>query len=320
MNYHKLMQRCINLGEKALGKTYPNPNVGSLLFYDGKIISESFTSEYGKNHAEINVINKINDNEILKKSTLFVTLEPCSHFGKTPPCCNAIFNKKIKNVVIGCKDPNELVNGGGINFLKSNDVNVEYGILEKECKDLHKRFFTFHEKKRPYIILKWAETIDGFISPSINKSGRPFWISNKFSRQLSHKWRSKEHAILVGGQTYEIDNPILNARNWDGNDPLRFILTKNKKIYNNNFEIISNKKHLSVNEINDILFEKNIQSIIIEGGKKTLEMFINSNCWDEARVIVSKNKLNSGTKSPVLNSRLINEIMIDGDSIQFYFN
>ena len=205
-------------------------------------------------------------------------------------------------------------------ILKSNDVNVEYGILEKECKDLHKRFFTFHEKKRPYIILKWAETIDGFISPSINKSGRPFWISNKFSRQLSHKWRSKEHAILVGGQTFEIDNPILNARNWDSNDPLRFILTKNKKIYNNNFEIISNKKHLSVNEINDILFEKNIQSIIIEGGKKTLEMFINSNCWDEARVVVSKNKLNSGTTSPVLNSRLINEVMIDGDSIQFYFN
>ncbi len=320
MNHQKLMQRCINLGEKALGKTYPNPNVGSLLFYDGKIISESFTSEYGKNHAEINVMNKINDNDILKKSTLFVTLEPCSHFGKTPPCCNAIFNKKIKNVVIGCKDPNKLVNGGGINFLKSNNVNVEYGILEKECKDLHKRFFTFHKKKRPYIILKWAETSDGFISPPLNKSGRPFWISNKFSRQLSHKWRSKEHAILVGGQTFEIDNPILNARNWDCNDPHRFILTKSKKIYTNNFEIISNKKHLTVSEINDILFEKNIQSIIIEGGKKTIEMFINSNCWDEARVVVSKNKLNSGITSPVLNSRLIKEIMIDGDSIQFYFN
>ena len=320
MNHQKLMQRCINLGEKALGKTYPNPNVGSLLFYDGKIISESFTSEYGKNHAEINVINKINDNDVLKKSTLFVTLEPCSHFGKTPPCCNAIFNKKIKNVVIGCKDPNELVNGGGINFLKSNDVNVEYGILEKECKDLHKRFFTFHEKRRPYIVLKWAETSDGFISPSINKSGRPFWISNKFSRQLSHKWRSKEHAILVGGQTFEIDNPILNARNWDSNDPHRFILTKNKKIYNNDFEIISNKKHLTVSEINDILFEKNIQSIIIEGGKKTLDMFINSDCWDEARVIISKNKLKKGISSPVLNSRLNSELMIDGDSIQFYFN
>ena len=320
MNHQKLMQRCINLGEKALGKTYPNPNVGSLLFYDGKIISESFTSEYGKNHAEINVINKINDNDILKKSTLFVTLEPCSHFGKTPPCCNAIFNKKIKNVVIGCKDPNKLVNGGGINFLKSNNVNVEFGILEKECKDLHKRFFTFHKKKRPYIILKWAETSDGFISPSLNKSGRPFWISNKFSRQLSHKWRSKEHAILVGGQTFEIDNPKLNARNWDGNDPLRFILTKNKKIYNNNFEIISNKKHLTVSEINDILFKKNIQSIIIEGGKKTLEMFINSDCWDEARVVVSENKLKHGTTSPVLNSRVNKEVMIDGDSIQFYFN
>ena len=320
MNHQKLMQRCINLGEKALGKTYPNPNVGSLLFYDGKIISESFTSEYGKNHAEINVINKINDNDVLKKSTLFVTLEPCSHFGKTPPCCNAIFNKKIKNVVIGCKDPNELVNGGGINFLKSNDVNVEYGVLEKECKDLHKRFFTFHKKKRPYIILKWAETSDGFISPSINKSGRPFWISNKFSRQLSHKWRSKEHAILVGGQTFEIDNPILNTRNWDNNDPLRFVLTKNKKIYNKNFQIISNKKYLIASEINEILFQKNIQSIIIEGGKKTLEIFINSGCWDEARVIKAKKKLGNGVKSPIVNSKPNDEFKIDDDIIQIFIN
>ena len=320
MNHEKLMQRCINLGEKALGKTYPNPNVGSLLFYDGKIISESFTSEYGKNHAEINVINKINDSDILKKSTLFVTLEPCSHFGKTPPCCNAIFNKKIKNVVIGCKDPNELVNGGGINFLKSKEVNVESGILEKECKDLHKRFFTFHKKKRPYIILKWAKTDDGYIGPSKNKKGRPYWISNKYSRQLVHKWRSQEHSILVGSNTYEVDNPILDSRKWDNNNPIKFILTKKNKIEDKNFEIISTNRQLGVNEINDILFKKNIQSIIIEGGKNTLENFIKSNCWDEARLISSNKRLNGGIKAPKLDLIPSSSFYLKDDLVQIFFN
>ena len=320
MNHEKLMQRCINLGEKALGKTYPNPNVGSLLFYDGKIISESFTSEYGKNHAEINVINKIHDSDILKKSTLFVTLEPCSHFGKTPPCCNAIFNKKIKNVVIGCKDPNELVNGGGINFLKSNEVNVEYGILEKECKDLHKRFFTFHKKKRPYIILKWAKTDDGYLGLSKNKKGRPYWISNKYSRQLVHKWRSQEHSILVGSNTYEVDNPILDSRKWDNNNPIKFILTKKNKIEDKNFEIISTNRQLRVNEINDILFKKNIQSIIIEGGKNTLENFIKSNCWDEARLISSNKRLNGGMKAPKLDLKPSSSFYSKDDLVQTFFN
>ena len=320
MNHEKLMQRCINLGEKALGKTYPNPNVGSLLFYDGKIISESFTSEYGKNHAEINVINNIHDSDILKKSTLFVTLEPCSHFGKTPPCCNAIFNKKIKNVVIGCKDPNELVNGGGINFLKSKEVNVESGILEKECKDLHKRFFTFHKKKRPYIILKWAKTDDGYIGPSKNKKGRPYWISNKYSRQLVHKWRSQEHSILVGSNTYEVDNPILDSRKWDNNNPIKFILTKKNKIEDKNFEIISTNRQLGVNEINDILFKKNIQSIIIEGGKNTLENFIKSNCWDEARLISSNKRLNGGIKAPKLDLIPSSSFYLKDDLVQIFFN
>ena len=274
MNHEKLMQRCINLGEKALGKTYPNPNVGSLLFYDGKIISESFTSEYGKNHAEINVINKIHDRDILKKSTLFVTLEPCSHFGKTPPCCNAIFNKKIKNVVIGCKDPNELVNGEGINFLKSKEVNVEYGILEKDCKDLHKRFFTFHKKKRPYIILKWAKTDDDYIGLSKNKNGRPFWISNKYSRQLVHKWRSQEHSILVGLNTYKVDNPILDSRKWDNNNPVwnesfLFELDKNVKyftieLYDQNLYSPPKLLHIKQLEVHyDMIknYEKNIFNI-----------------------------------------------------------
>lgn len=314
------MQRCINLGEKALGKTYPNPNVGCLLFYDGKIISEGYTSQAGQNHAEVNVINKINDSDILRKSTLYVTLEPCSHFGKTPPCCNAIFNKNIKRVVVGCKDPNELVNGSGIKYLNKKGVKVKVGVLENECRELHKRFFTYQNKKRPYIILKWAETSDGFISPLKNNTGRPFWISNKYTRQIVHKWRSQENAILVGSKTYITDNPILDSRNWNNNNPQRFIIAGNNKIQSKRFDIIRHDKTLSVDNINQILFEKNIQSILVEGGKKTLETFIKSGCWDEARIIKNEKKINNGIRSPILNSKINNVLKVDDDLIQTYFN
>ena len=314
------MQRCINLGEKALGKTYPNPNVGCLLFYDGKIISEGYTSQAGQNHAEVNVINKINDSDILRKSTLYVTLEPCSHHGKTPPCCNAIFNKNIKRVVVGCKDPNELVNGGGIKYLNNKGVKVKVGILENECRELHRRFFTYQNKKRPYIILKWAESSDGFISPLKNNTGRPFWISNKYTRQIVHKWRSQENAILVGSKTYIMDNPILDSRNWNNNNPQRFIIAVNNKIQNKRFDIIRHYKTLSVDNINQILFEKNIQSILVEGGKKTLETFIKSGCWDEARIIKNEKKINNGIRSPILNSKINNVLKVDDDLIQTYFN
>lgn len=314
------MQRCINLGEKALGKTYPNPNVGCLLFYDGKIISEGYTSQAGQNHAEVNVINKINDSDILRKSTLYVTLEPCSHHGKTPPCCNAIFNKNIKRVVVGCKDPNELVNGSGIKYLNKKGVKVKVGVLENECRELHKRFFTYQNKKRPYIILKWAETSDGFISPLKNNTGRPFWISNKYTRQIVHKWRSQENAILVGSKTYITDNPILDSRNWNNNNPQRFIIAGNNKIQSKRFDIIRHDKTLSVDNINQILFEKNIQSILVEGGKKTLETFIKSGCWDEARIIKNEKKINNGIRSPILNSKINNVLKVDDDLIQTYFN
>ena len=314
------MQRCINLGEKALGKTYPNPNVGCLLFYDGKIISEGYTSQAGQNHAEVNVINKINDSDILRKSTLYVTLEPCSHHGKTPPCCNAIFNKNIKRVVVGCKDPNELVNGSGIKYLNKKGVKVKVGVLENECRELHKRFFTYQNKKRPYIILKWAETSDGFISPLKNNTGRPFWISNKYTRQIVHKWRSQENAILVGSKTYITDNPILDSRNWNNNNPQGFIIAGNNKIQSKRFDIIRHDKTLSVDNINQILFEKNIQSILVEGGKKTLETFIKSGCWDEARIIKNEKKINNGIRSPILNSKINNVLKVDDDLIQTYFN
>ena len=313
------MKRCVSLGLKALGNTYPNPNVGALLFYDGKIISEGFTKEHGKNHAEINVMNKISDNEVLKKSTLYVTLEPCSHYGKTPPCCEAISNKRIKEVIVGINDPNKLVNGRGINYLKNNNIKVKTGILENECKRLHKRFLTFQNKKRPYIILKWAETLDGFISPKKQKNNRPYWISNIFSRQLVHKWRSQEHGILIGGKTYENDSPILNSRLWDNNNPEKFILTNNKNFKDSNYNKINDKNLFTVNEISNYLYNKNIQSIIVEGGSKTIENFINKGVWDEARIIQNSKELNDGVKSPKINGRLENEFQIMDDNIKIIY-
>ena len=319
MNHDLLMKRCISLGLKALGNTYPNPNVGALLFYDGKIISEGFTKEHGKNHAEINVMNKISDNEVLKKSTLYVTLEPCSHYGKTPPCCEAISNKRIKEVIVGINDPNKLVNGRGINYLKNNNIKVKTGILENECKKLHKRFLTFQNKKRPYIILKWAETLDRFISPKKQKNNRPYWISNIFSRQLVHKWRSQEHGILIGGKTYENDSPILNSRLWDNNNPEKFILTNNKNFKDSNYNKINDVDLFTVNEISDYLYNKNIQSIIVEGGSKTIENFINKGVWDEARIIQNSKELNDGVKSPKINGRLENEFQIMDDNIKIIY-
>jgi len=319
MNHDLLMKRCVSLGLKALGNTYPNPNVGALLFYDGKIISEGFTKEHGKNHAEINVMNKISDNEVLKKSTLYVTLEPCSHYGKTPPCCEAISNKRIKEVIVGINDPNKLVNGRGINYLKNNNIKVKTGILENECKKLHKRFLTFQNKKRPYIILKWAETLDGFISPKKQKNNRPYWISNIFSRQLVHKWRSQEHGILIGGKTYENDSPILNSRLWDNNNPEKFILTNNKNFKDSNYNKINDKNLFTVNEISNYLYNKNIQSIIVEGGSKTIENFINKGVWDEARIIQNSKELNDGVKSPKINGRLENEFQIMDDNIKIIY-
>ena len=317
MNHDLLMKRCIDLGKKALGKTYPNPNVGALLFYDGKIISEGFTQEHGKNHAEINAIKKVNDREILKKSTLYVTLEPCSHYGKTPPCCEAIYNKQIRKVVIGINDPNKLVNGRGISFLRNNNIDVKTSILENECKKLHKRFLTFQNKKRPYVILKWAESFDGFISPINKKNKRPFWISNKFSRQLVHKWRSQEHGILIGGKTYIDDSPILNSRLWDNNDPKKFVLTNNTNIKDSNFLKINYKNKLSAKQICEELYKSDVQSVIVEGGTKTLTSFINDGIWDEARIIQSSKTIVEGIKSPKIQGKIKSELELSNDRIKF---
>lgn len=319
MNYELLMQRCVAIGNSALGHTYPNPNVGALIYKDGKIISEGYTGSSGQNHAEINAIENINDKKYLENSTMVVTLEPCSHYGKTPPCTKKIIESKIKTVIIGCKDPNLLVNGSGIDQLINNNIDVKVGVLENECLELHKRFFTFQTKKRPYIILKWAETDDGIISPKQKNNNRPYWISNDVSRQYVHKWRSQEHAILVGSKTVDFDNPQLNSRNWDNNSPIKIVIG-NPKIKSKDTLYIHNGNDLNIENITNFLHKKNIQSVLVEGGNKTLKTFIENNLWDEARVFKSKNKLKKGVLAPKINGTKFYEENIKDDNLKIIRN
>ena len=319
MNYELLMQRCVAIGNSALGHTYPNPNVGALIYKDGKIISEGYTGSPGQNHAEINAIENINDKKYLENSTMVVTLEPCSHYGKTPPCTKKIIESKIKKVIIGCKDPNLLVNGSGIDQLINNNIDVKVGVLENECLELHKRFFTFQTKKRPYIILKWAETDDGIISPKHKNNNRPYWISNDVSRQYVHKWRSQEHAILVGSKTVDFDNPQLNSRNWDDNSPIKIVIG-NPKIKSKDTLYIHNGNDLNIENITNYLHKKNIQSVLVEGGNKTLKTFIENNLWDEARVFKSKNKLKKGVLAPKINGTKFYEENIKDDNLKIIRN
>ena len=319
MNYELLMQRCVAIGNSVLGHTYPNPNVGALIYKDGKIISEGYTGSPGQNHAEINAIENINDKKYLENSTMVVTLEPCSHYGKTPPCTKKIIESKINKVIIGCKDPNLLVNGSGIDQLINNNIDVKVGVLENECLELHKRFFTFQTKKRPYIILKWAETDDGIISPKHKNNYRPYWISNDVSRQYVHKWRSQEHAILVGSKTIDFDNPLLDSRNWDNNSPIKIVIG-NPKIKSKDTLYIHNGNDLNIENITNFLYKNNIQSILVEGGYKTLKTFIENNLWDEARIFKSKNKLKKGVLAPKINGKKIYEQNIKNDNLKIIRN
>ena len=228
--HEKYINRCLQIAKNGLGTTRPNPMVGAVIVYNEKIIGEGFTSPYGQAHAEVNAINAVKDKSLLSQSTIYVTLEPCSHYGKTPPCSDLIIDNKIPNVVIGCIDDNPEVAGKGIQKLRDAGCNVIVGVLEKDCKTHLKRFFTFHNKKRPYIILKWAETKDGFIAPQTKDEQKPVWITNIYSRQLVHKWRAEEQAILVGTNTVIEDNPSLTVRDWYGNNPIRIVLDRNSKL------------------------------------------------------------------------------------------
>ncbi|WP_223551792.1 bifunctional diaminohydroxyphosphoribosylaminopyrimidine deaminase/5-amino-6-(5-phosphoribosylamino)uracil reductase RibD [Aestuariivivens sp. NBU2969] len=345
MNIHeKYIKRCIEIAKNGLGTTRPNPMVGCVIVYNNTIIGEGYTSAYGSNHAEVNAINSVTNKELLKQSTLYVTLEPCSHYGKTPPCSDLIIAHDIPNVVIGCVDDNEKVAGKGIKKLTGAGCEVTVGVLEQDCKNHHKRFFTFHKKKRPYIILKWAETIDGFIAPLTKRQNKPVWITNKYSRQLVHKWRTEEQAILVGTNTVLQDNPRLTVRDWTGKNPIRVVLDSNLKLskvhavfngeaktivitdkatssYKSNIyeEVVYYQANLA-HEICTILFEHQINSVIIEGGSKTLQLFIDANLWDEARVFTGAVSFKEGVKAPHFSGRLISEKNIATDILKMYSN
>lgn len=340
----KYIKRCIELAKNGLGTTYPNPLVGCVIVFENVIIGEGWHKKSGEAHAEVLAIESVRNKELLSESTLYVSLEPCSHFGKTPPCADLILKYKIPNVVIGTIDPNSKVSGKGIQKLKDSGVNVTYGILINECNELNKRFFTFHSKTRPFIILKWAESSDGFISPINKKEQKPVWLSNEYSRQLVHKWRSEEQAILVGTQTIIDDNPSLTVRDWVGKNPIRVLIDRDnaidtssnvfdnqaKTIVFSNKEVSSNSDTIqyikidfdknSTQAIVAKLFENNIQSIIIEGGRKTIQSFIDANLWDEARVFIGEINLNEGTKAPKLNRVNYYKNLIKKDTLLIYRN
>ena len=340
------MQRCLQIAKNGIGFTCPNPSVGAVIVLNDSIIGEGFTSVYGENHAEVNAINSVDNKALLKEATIYVTLEPCAHFGKTPPCADLIVKHQFKKVVIGCVDANHLVAGKGIERLQSAGIEVVTSVLESECKKHHKRFFTVQHKKRPFIILKWAETKNGFVSPISKKTKNPVWISNQYSQQLVHKWRSEEHAILVGTNTVIADNPKLNVRSWTGNNPIRIVLDKNLRIPKNAnifdgsaqtivitergkekqetrenliFESIDFSKNIA-KQICDVLFKHQIQSVIIEGGTQTLQTFIDADLWDEARVFIGQNEFENGVKAPIISGASVSENNIKGDVLKIIQN
>ncbi|WP_042723275.1 bifunctional diaminohydroxyphosphoribosylaminopyrimidine deaminase/5-amino-6-(5-phosphoribosylamino)uracil reductase RibD [Flavobacterium sp. B17] len=313
------IKRCIELAVKALGKTYPNPLVGSVIVHNDKIIGEGYHHKAGENHAEINAINSVKDKSLIPESTIYVSLEPCAHYGKTPPCALKIKELGFRRVVIGAMDSHDKVNGKGKKIIQDAGIEVASGILEKECLDLNKRFFTYHEKKRPYIILKWAQSGDRFL----DKDFEPYSISNSLVNQFVHQLRADEHAILVGTQTALNDNPGLTVRNVKGENPVRILIDFELKvpetfnIYNQesktliintikeeeqgNIKFIKISKENFLHELMNVLYTQQIQSVIIEGGRFTLQQFIDNGIWDEAIIIKNENlTLNNGTEAPLL--------------------
>ena len=348
MNIHeKYINRCIELAKNGIGATYPNPMVGSVIVLNDVIIGEGWHKKAGESHAEVNAINSVKDKTLLKNATIYVNLEPCSHYGKTPPCANLIVEKGIENVVIGIIDTNSKVSGKGVEHLKKNGCNVIVGVLENECKNLNKRFFTFHNKQRPYVILKWAETADGFFDKLRNEvdENLPNWISNQYSQQLVHKMRAENGAVLVGTTTALNDNPSLNVRSWGGDNPVRVVIDRvlkiplNYNLFKGGSKIIvfteeCPKKRIDKNiffekidfsediskQICDVLYTHEIQSVIIEGGAKTLQSFINKNLWDEAFVFRGEVVFKEGLKAPKLKGKLIEIRPIIKDALCVYKN
>ena len=333
------IHKCISLARKGALDVSPNPMVGCVIVNDGEIIGKGYHKEFGKNHAEVNAINSVKDKSVLRNSILYVNLEPCCHHGKTPPCTDLIVKYNIPKVVIGCIDTFSKVSGKGIKKLKDNSVEVIYGILEKDCIELNKRFFCYHIKKRPYIILKWAKSKDNFIAP-INQE-KPFWMTSEKSKKLVHSWRAEEDAILVGRKTVVADNPFLTVRKSKGKNPKRIIIDKELllDIKSNVFDdqadtiVFNNIKSATIdkttylkadfNNLNeDILnqlYNRNILSLIVEGGAITINSFIATNLYDEIRVFTADKFLKNGVNSPELpDINLIETSIINNDKLEIY--
>lgn len=338
------MRRCLDLAENARGNVAPNPMVGCVIVHQNTIIAEGYHQEYGKAHAEVMAINSVKNKELLKESCLYVNLEPCSHFGKTPPCADLIIQQGIPKVVICNVDSFQKVAGSGIQKLRSAGIEVINGILENDGRRLNARFFCFHEKKRPYVILKWAQTADGFMDIDRGSSkDEKYWISSPLSKLLVHKWRSEESAIFVGSNTIKNDNPSLTVRLVEGKNPIRICIDKNlvleqsSAIFDNTAKsYIFNEKtnktegHLEYIKVDfgksliagilDILYQKEIQSLIVEGGHNILQQFIDQNVWDEVRVFQSEKNFLSGLCAPRLQAQLVSSSTIQNDRLSIYKN
>ena len=343
MNHQFYMRRCFALAKKGAGSVSPNPMVGCVIVHNDRIIGEGWHQQYGRNHAEVNAILAVKpeDKQNLSSSTLYVNLEPCNHFGNTPPCVNAILEHQILKVVICNIDSNPKVGGSGIENLEKNGVAVEIKILEKEGRELNKRFFTMMEKQRPYIILKWAQSSDGFFAKN---DGKQSWITNEISRRIVHKWRSEEDAILIGKNTFIIDQPKLNNRYFEQvKQPTRIVISEdvleNSELYiqeENQTTIFVNssiEKQENAMQFWQFDFDNNliinllkrlnkhsIQSMTIEGGAHTLQQFIDQNHWDEARVLTGKVTFEEGIESPTFNGQVMKQNSFGGDSITTYLN
>jgi diaminohydroxyphosphoribosylaminopyrimidine deaminase/5-amino-6-(5-phosphoribosylamino)uracil reductase len=346
----RYMQRCIELARLGKGSVSPNPLVGAVVVYENVIIGEGWHKQFGSPHAEVNAINAVKDQSLLSQSTVYVNLEPCSHFGKTPPCADLLIKHKVKRVVVGMEDPFSLVAGRGIAKLRDAGIEVEVGTLGKECKELNKRFITFHQEERPYIILKWAQTIDGFIAPdAAEMSAEEFeqkrHITGHVVQKLVHKWRTEEDAILVGKNTMLTDNPALNARAWQGRNPLRITIdqrgelphtlklfdgTQPSLVFTGNSSLHAPNEFVQyavIDFTNPIwpqiageLYKRNVQSLIIEGGAITLTNIIQSGIWDEAQVFTAPQTLQSGVAAPVISGALKQQFSIDGKQLHIYRN
>ena len=347
MPQHEIyMRRCLELAELGIGHVSPNPMVGAVIVYEDKIIGEGYHQKYGEAHAEVNAVNQVISNfnnyaELLRLSTIYVSLEPCAHYGKTPPCADLIIKHQIPKVVVGCRDPFDQVNGKGIDKLLAAGVEVVVGVLEEECKWLNRRFFTRVQKHRPYIILKWAQTADGFFAPADNTQ---FWITGTEARKLVHQWRGEEDAVLIGTNTAAIDNPQLNVRYGEGKSPKRIVidrrlkLNKDLNIFSQESELLvfneltteisGNIKYISLEDFDRFvpqyilyqLYLQDIQSVIIEGGAYTLNTFIEAGLWDEARVFTGEVILTDGIKAPEITGNVQEEVLVGKDSLRILIN